>query len=433
MRTTKRLVIFYSLLILFLLLVGGFFFLTIKNSLGIIRSGLDTVSIASSSPATGSAKSVLLTDIGPQKPLPNPPSVIRAIYLTSWSAGTKEKIAYALDLARKGAINAVVIDIKDYSGHLAYDIPDSQVAQYHAAENRIPRINSLLKQLHDAGIYVIGRITVFQDPILAHARPDMAVHDGTKMVSTSSAAFADAASLWHDEGGLNWMDPASRGVWEYVAAIAKDAVGRGFDEVNFDYVRFPSGGSLGTAKYPSWDQKTPRHVVLKNFFEYMRNELRGAKISADLFGFTTFRKDDLGIGQEIEDAFPYFDYLAPMVYPSHYGVGFLGYKNPASYPYEVITYSLKAAEARRETLLNATSTRVSGTSIAKLRPWLQDFELDGVSYDAAMIEKEIQATKDSLPKDYAGFMMWSPTNVYTEAAGIKYKLAQAIAFFQDRI
>lgn len=386
-----------------LLLLGGFFFLTVKNTLGLDRSDREARSAAS-------------LDIGPQKPLLHPPSVVRAIYLTGWSAGDAAKISYVLHLARENAVNAVVIDIKDYSGHVSYDVPDPEVAQYHAAEGRIQKINSLLKELHDAGIYVIGRITVFQDPVLAHARPAMAVHNGAKMTSTSSEAFASTASLWHDEGGLNWMDPASRGVWKYVAAIAKNAAQRGFDEVNFDYVRFPSGGNLDAAQYPSWNKTTPRSVVIEDFFKYLRDALPHVKISADLFGFTTFRKDDLGIGQLIEDAFPYFDYIAPMVYPSHYSAGFLEYKKPASYPYEVVSYSLKAAEARRETLMNATSTRVSGAPIAKLRPWLQDFELGGVPYDAAMVTQEIQATKDSLSKDYVGFMMWSPTNVYTEAA-----------------
>ena len=320
-----------------------------------------------------------------------------------------------LELAREGAINAVVVDIKDYSGYLSYEAADPEVTKYRTFENRIPRVNMLLKTLHDAGIYVIGRVTVFQDPVFAKVRPDLAIHDLTKINSTSSESFGSADSLWQDEKKLNWMDPAAKGVWEYNAAIARDAAARGFDEVNFDYVRFPSGGNLDAAIFPFWDQNTARYGMLRNFFKYLRNTLPNVKLSADLFGFAAIRKDDLGIGQRIEDAFPYFDYLAPMVYPSHYDPGFNGFANPAAHPYKVITYSLKEMDARRAALLSATSTESSG-SIAKIRPWLQDFDLNGVPYDAAMIGREIQATKDSLPNDYAGFMLWSPTNVYTKDA-----------------
>lgn len=400
---SKPRVIIYSILIVTLLVLGGFLFLTVKNSTGIIP------------PEPHDPTAQLSTDIEPQKPLPNPPFVIRAVYLTSWSGGNKKRIDYVLDLAREGAINAVVIDIKDYSGHLAYRVENPEVAKYRAFENRIPKINALLKTLHDAGIYAIGRITVFQDPILAHARPDLAIHDLTKMNSTSSEAFGSIDSLWQDEKRLNWMDPAAKGVWEYNAAIARDAAERGFDELNFDYIRFPSGGNLDAAIFPFWNENASRRAPIRDFFGYLRDVLPNVKLSADIFGFAAIRNDDLGIGQKIEDAFPYFDYLSPMVYPSHYGDGFLGYENPAIYPYEVISDSLKKMNERRATLVSATSTQFTG-SIAKIRPWLQDFELNGIPYDAAMVGKEIQATKDSLQNDYVGFMLWSPTNVYTKEA-----------------
>ncbi len=407
---SKPRVIIYSVLIVLLLVLGGFLFLTVKNSVGIVSPD-PTVQL----PEGVTAASNKPADIGPQRPLPNPPSVIRAVYLTSWSGGSKSRVQYVLDLAHEGAINAVVVDIKDYSGYLAYEMANPEVAKYRTFENRIPKINTLLKTLHDAGIYVIGRITVFQDPMFAHARPDLAVHDIAKMNSTSSDAFRSADSLWQDEKKLNWMDPAAKGVWEYDAAIARDAAERGFDEINFDYVRFPSGGNLDAAIFPFWDEKTPRHEIIRDFFRYLRSALPNVKLSADLFGFAAIRKDDLGIGQEIEDAFPYFDYLAPMVYPSHYSSGFNGFTNPAAHPYEVILYSLKEMDARRMALLSATSTQPL-KSVAKIRPWLQDFDLNGVPYDAAMVGKEIQATKDSLQNDYAGFMLWSPTNIYTTDA-----------------
>lgn len=337
---------------------------------------------------------VVLTpvDIENQKPLTNPPKIIKAIYLTSWSAGSPAKIKYLINLVKSTEINAVVIDIKDYSGYVAYDIQVPEVEKYKAKEIKIPQINRLIKQLHDEGIYAIARLTIFQDPRLAQARPDLAV----KSKKTGAA--------WQDKKGLTWIDPAAKEAWDYNIAIAKEAVGRGFDELNFDYIRFPSDGNLEDMEFPFWDGKVLKSSVLRDFFKILRQELAGTKISADLFGLATINQDDLGIGQVIEDAYEYFDYVSPMVYPSHYASGFLGYKNPALYPYEVIKYSLDSAVKR----LTASSTVFS----AKLRPWFQDFDL-GANYDAEMVKKEIQAVADALGENFSGWMLWNPENVYT--------------------
>ena len=161
---------------------------------------------------------------------------------------------------------------------------------------------------------------------------------------------------------------------------------------------------------------------MKNFFEYLRAELTGVKISADLFGLTTINKNDLGIGQMIEDAYASFDYVAPMVYPSHYFSGFLNYKNPALFPYEVVGYSMEKALNRLTTynlqLTTSTSDVSNSGSSVKLRPWLQDFDL-GASYNADKVKKEIQAVYDSAsstPELINGFMLWNASNVYTKEA-----------------
>ncbi len=365
-----------------------------------------------------------ITDIENQKPLANPPEVIKAIYFTGWSAGNSAKIKYLIDLKKTTEINAVVIDLKDYSGYVGYDIQVPEVGEYEAKEIKILFINRLIKQLHDEGIYVIGRITIFQDPRLSQARPDLTV----KSVKTGGP--------WLDNKKLSWIDPAAKDAWDYNIAIAKDAASRGFDELNFDYIRFPSDGDLNDMSFPFWDEKISKSSVLKSFFKTLRQELADVKISADLFGLATINQDDLGIGQVLENAYAYFDYVSPMVYPSHYASGFLGYKNPALYPYEVVKYSLDAAMQRlityNQQLTTATSTASStiassaATSTAienwklkiensKLRPWLQDFNL-GATYDASMITKEIQATQDSLGDNFNGWMLWNPSNIYTKGA-----------------
>ncbi len=344
-----------------------------------------------------------------QSRMTNPPVVVKGIYLTGWTAGSS-RLKQIISMARTRELNGVVIDVKDYSGYMSYKTDLPEVAATGAEkELRIADINSVIKQLHDNNLYAIARITVFQDPILAKAHPEWALQDKVK------------GGLWRDRKGLSWLDPAAPGVSAYHVALAKDALNHGFDEVNFDYIRFPSDGVLSNIKYPFWDETTPRRDVMRGFFKYLRENLPDGKISADLFGMATYASDDLGIGQMIEDAYPYFDFICPMVYPSHYGPGVLGFKNPAEHPYEVIKYSMEVALARQEKQTAASS--VASTTIpaslpqmGKLRPWLQVFDL-GAVYDRNMINQQISATDDVLntssSKAYAGWLLWDPKNLYT--------------------
>ena len=410
----------------------------------------------------------------------------------------------------------MVIDIKDYSGFVMYDVKVPEVARYGGKNIRIKNIDSLVEKLHKEGIYVIARITVFQDPVLAQARPDLAVHSIEKMkalqeqssgndvgetseeveivtdensfqedlqpeasseggsasgggqpldeteeidelimnesaeVSSQEEELRTTATLWLDHKGLAWINPAAKEAWNYTVAIARDAASRGFDELNFDYIRFPSDGVLSDMEFPGWDLTIPRHVVLKEFFSYLRNNVSDIAISADLFGLSTSVRSDLGIGQIIEDAYEYFDYVYPMVYPSHYSDTFLGHPKPAEYPYEVVSFSMEQALARlkvlrenlgiaeseveefvKESVEEPIAEEESGEAgsaqevtalekpkvkrVARLRPWLQDFNL-GANYDTLMVQAQIQATKDAMGEDYVGYLMWAPTNIYTIGA-----------------
>ena len=217
---------------------------------------------------------------------------IKAIYITSWSASKESYIDYVIDLANDSEINGVVIDIKDWSGYVGYNSSLTQVKDYGAKSIRIKDIKSLLERLHNEGIYTIGRITVFQDPVLAKARPDLAIYNAQA-----------TSSLWVDNSGLAWIDPASKDCWDYNIAIAKEAVDLGFDEINFDYVRFPSDGDLSLMGFPFWDGKTLKHLVIRDFFKRIREKLPNAKLSVDLFGLSTISYRDFGVGQIIEDAF----------------------------------------------------------------------------------------------------------------------------------
>ncbi len=326
------------------------------------------------------------------------PKPLKAVYMTSWVAGTPLLRDKVIKLIEETEINAVVIDIKDATGKISFLTENYYLRQVGSGENRIPEIKRFLGRLHDKNIYVIGRISVFQDPYLANKRPDLAVKK------------ANGIDVWKDRKGISWLDAASMEVWEYTIAIGKEAYGVGFDELNFDYVRFPSDGDMMDISYAMFDgENITKAEQIKNFFEYLTTRLRqetAAVLSADLFGMTTTNPDDLNIGQILENAAPYFDFIDPMVYPSHYPSGFRGFNNPAEKPYEVVRFSMDEAVKK---LVAASST----PSI--LRPWLQDFNL-GANYDASMVRAQIQATYDA---GLDSWLIWSPSNRYTAGAFLK--------------
>lgn len=355
----------------------------------------------------------------PQK-LANPPEIIKAVYVTSYSAGTKSYLNYLSNLFKNTEINAVVVDIKGSDGYVSYASGASDVKKYNLDNDVIRDIDSLIRFLHDKNIYVIARIAVFEDPQYSKARPNLAVYDKLKTIDIKNPV------LWEDNNKLSWLDPASKDVWDYDVSLAKDAFYHGVDEVNFDYVRFPSDGKTGNMGFPIWDGKVSMSDVIKNFFQYVRGNLPNEKISVDLFGQTTVNTDDMGIGQLIENAFLSFDYVCPMVYPSHYINGFIGFQNPAEHPYDVIKYSLDSAVNRENVFLAQQQKLTATTSTAqqpvifgaKIRPWLQDFNI-GAVYNTDMVEQEIKATQDSLGNNFKGFMLWNPSNIYTWGAVLK--------------
>lgn len=390
-------------LILVITIIIGVFFIFFKKSTSLPQKDIDFIEEKFSSLA--------VTDAEPQKSTFQPPEIIKAVYLTSWLAANPKVVDYMVNIAKNTEINAVVVDVKDWSGFIAYNTDIPEAAEYGAERILIPDIEAFLERFHKEGIYVIARITVFQDPVLAQARPNLAVH-----------RKSNKSLLWLDNVGLAWIDPAAKAAWDYNIAIAKDAVGQGFDEINFDYVRFPSDGDLKDMSFSFWDEKTSKHLVIREFFKYLRKELPDAKLSIDFFGLTTVTSNDLGVGQVIEDAFEYFDYVCPMVYPSHYADGFLGYQNPADYPYEVIKYSMESALRKlliynqlQRTPASTDEETIKQKRNVQLRPWLQDFDL-GAIYDAKMVRSEIEAVYDATGDNFRGFMLWNSLNVYTKEA-----------------
>lgn len=371
------------------------------------------------------------------------PESVKAIYMTSCVAGTPSFRTKLIELIRETEINSVVIDIKDYSGTISFPAKsESWGPAWQEARCGTRDMPELIQLLHDHNIFVIGRVTVFQDPFYAPRHPEQAV------------LRADRETVWKDGKGLSFVDVASKPYWDYIIDLSKDSYNIGFDELNFDYVRYPSDGDMADTYYQqsvAGEYGMDRQANLEAFFKYLSEKLdeeeRFAEvkhentgresnvpyISADLFGMTTTNFDDLSIGQVQDRAAPYFDFIAPMVYPSHYPNSFLGLGNPNDYPYDVVNYAMQAGVNRMissttpmEGFLHTpiTTTNASGTVTQtgmyskpvygpdKFRTWIQDFDYGG-DYDAVDVRAQIQASYDA---GVDSWMIWAPSNIYTRAA-----------------
>ncbi len=364
------------------------------------------------------------------------PEQAKIIYMTSCVAGTPSFREKLVNLIKETEINGVIIDIKDYSGTISF-APSSQawVPAWQSARCGAQDMKEFIAELHEDNIFVIGRITVFQDPFYAESHPHLAVKK------------LDGNTNWKDGKGLSFIDVAAREYWDHIIELAKESYNLGFDELNFDYVRYPSDGNMRDISFPHTEgSKWPKdkQANLEAFFEYLNkaldDEKRFAEVrhentgrasttpwtSVDLFGMTTTNYDDLSIGQVQERAAPYFDFVAPMVYPSHYPDDYLGLGDPNLSPYKIVHHAMSTGVAR----MKATTTPMQGflherigTSTPavyskpaygadRLRTWIQDFDYGG-NYDIAEVKAQIQASYDA---GVMSWMIWAPSNIYTRGA-----------------
>ena len=321
------------------------------------------------------------------------PFAARALYAPAGVFEGTGRLDALLDLIDRTEVNALVIDVKETDGRLYYatDLPEA-VAVGAVPEQPILDLDELLPMLEQRGIYTIARMMVVKDNTLGSARPDLAVRN----VVTGQP--------WTDYAGHIWLDPLKPGVWEYVLAIAEDVADQGFDEVQFDYVRFLSDGPFEEADLTLPNYQSHRLPAVRRLFR-MADEAfdhRRAFLSADVFPISFLLADDQGIGQRAEVVMPYVDYLSPMLYPSHFGPGMFGYEVPNDYPYEVIDASL-------ERILPDTE----GLPV-QLRPWIQDFSFGSFrAYTAADVRAQIQALYDN---GVEGWMIWNAAAQFTEEA-----------------
>ncbi len=344
-------------------------------------------------PAAGSADGTTPAPDHPSFLFPRPEHV-RGIYVNSWSAGSRRRLAALIDLAGRTEVNTFVIDIKDASGHVSHPTELPLAREVGATGDiRIPSLPWLLGRLEEAGIYPIARIVIVKDPVLAAARPHLAVQD-------------TAGGVWADNTGAVWLNPFNREVWDYHVDLAREAAAMGVPEIQWDYVRFPDApaSALGRARFPGREGRS-RTDAIREFLAYSRAALAemGAEVTADVFGVTTSAARDVGIGQVWESFIDVVDVALPMVYPSHYWKGSFGYEKPNRHPYEIVRIALEHAVERSAGMEAAGSTR----------PWLQDFTLGSPRYEAPEVRAQIQAAYDAGIEEW---VLWNPGSRYTEAA-----------------
>ncbi|HYC34417.1 MAG TPA: putative glycoside hydrolase [Candidatus Paceibacterota bacterium] len=318
------------------------------------------------------------------------PEMMKALYMTACVAGVpswRESLAKLIDDTE---LNSIIIDIKDYTGMISYDLKGPE---FVPNSNCFVRdMKEFVESLHKRGIYIIGRVTVFQDSTYTKSHPDLAVKkkDGT---------------TWRDRKGLAFVDVGATPYWEHMVTLAETAYADGFDEINFDYIRYPSDGNMTDIWFSQSPASTTKVANLERFFKYLRENIPQGKpiISGDLFGMTTTNNDDLNIGQKLEVALKYFDYVYPMVYPSHYPATWNGFAKPAERPGEVVKVAMQGA---------VDKANAAGISPDKLCTWIQDFDL-GATYTPAMVRAQIQSTYDVGLKCW---LLWDASNKYTPSA-----------------
>lgn len=323
----------------------------------------------------------------PAAPRSRPHVDIHGLYMTGWIAGSQQFYELVSYMKASG-LNAVVIDAQDDDGVISWETEIPLAREIGAHERKVPDIEERLRYLKENGIYTIARVVVYADPLLGEKRPDLAIQGGRFI----------------DTRGIRWPDPYNEQVWAYKIEIAKEAARRGFEEIQFDYIRFPEHRIQG---YNAGVPVMRRTGAVEGFLRRAVAELHplGVHVAADLFGLTTSvaEGDDMEIGQDYAAIAAIVDYVLPMVYPSHYAPGTYGVADPNAEPGRIVYESLVAAQKKTWQL-----------DARKHRPWIQDFTY-GKVYTAADIEEQIRGLARA---GIYQWVLWDPHNRYTR--GVNY-------------
>lgn len=314
------------------------------------------------------------------------PAKIKALYVNFAAANPNsasfKKILKQIETTE---INAIIVDIKNVRGNITYRTNFAEANRIGASKHRtIGDIHHFLAVLKSRGVYTIARICVFKDTRQAKNFPHRAI-------KTSSGA------VWKDKHNTAWVDPYRKASQDYTLAIAEDAAKAGFDEINFDYIRFPAKVGL---RYAKNNTQANRIAAIEGFLKRAQARLHphGTLISVDIFGYVAWNKTDTHIGQTVASLAKYSDYICPMLYPSGFYKGTLGYKDPTKHPYTIVRTSILKAHSDIEP--------------ARIRPWLQsfrDYAFTRVNYTEYHIARQIHAADDAHTN---GWMLWNPSSHY---------------------
>ena len=335
------------------------------------------------------------------------PDAVRGIYVTGHSAGGA-RFERLLNLIDSTDLNAMVIDIKDDFGYLTYKPQeDSPLFNLGIGKPYIKDPRKMLETLEDQGVYPIARVVVFKDSVLAEKRPDL--------------SFMDGDQVWENGRKESFVNPFMKEVWDHNVDIAIEAAKMGFQEIQFDYVRFPEGFEKrhDTLKY-SMDDYTDsdldpvqrRVEAVTDFVAYAREQLKpyDVDVSVDIFGYAATLPEAPGIGQNFSKISENVDVISSMIYPSHW-TSYFGISKPDLEPYRLVAEYAKVENAKLDALENRPVSR----------PWLQDFSAPWLGkgnylrYGKEEVEAQIKALQENGINEY---LLWNANNNYTE--GVDY-------------
>lgn len=377
---------------------------------------------------------------------------VKGIYVTGPMAGTSNMDSL-IDLVDRTELNTLVIDVKNDEGRVVCEMDTPLVSQIGAVKRYVQDMPSLVQKCKEKGIYLIARIVAFKDPFLAAAKPEWSLHnaDGT---------------VFYDKDGLAWVNPYEPGVWDYLLEVSKGAIELGFDEVQFDYVRFSTDSGMKQVDFGPLAEGKAKEDAVTEFVSYAADALHamGAAVSADVYGVVIDSEIDQQIvGQDYSQLCSVLDAISPMVYPSHYGPYNYDIPVPDAQPYDTVLAAMQASrkvlaglDPKLEGTAKSTGT-VSGNDVtvsgnaavsgndasvsgndtgpqvipftkeeiaamepmeevtAAVRPWLQDFTATWVAghiqYGPQQIRDQIRAVYDA---GYEEWILWNAANRYTE-------------------
>jgi hypothetical protein len=316
----------------------------------------------------------------------------KGIFVNRYTMASQRVKRLVDDLVAVGG-NTVILDGKDMSGNLSYPSRVSLAEEIGSNARPVTRdLAKMIHYLHEGGIHVGVRLVLFYDQLLAEQKPSLALRDGA------------TGNILMENGISAWVDPSNSIVQDYNLAIAKELAEMGVDEIQFDYIRFPTKENVQYGEAGLYQKTVPRHKIITDFLARAHRELAAHQVllSIDVFGIVAWgrSKDVEMTGQKIEDLASHCDVISPMIYPSHFHNPFRGIADPGERPYLLVSETCRRF------------SRLLKDSRVTLRPWIQAFPLGTDHFDEGYVFEQLKALDESQAR---GWLLWSAGNKYDVA------------------